>query len=155
MSLPDALNHYEKSLDVLEKAQEKAASKAALTVLAARDTVQHWLEETPEVTGYQLVRLSDLDDRLKAQKHHIVHVLDLNRWRSLLKPPKTAWWWYLNPPALFAFLEKSHPWLERLDWVWTFASLFFLTFAVTVVIDTLNRVVGEGLSTEGLLPFSW
>ncbi|NER84851.1 MAG: hypothetical protein F6K42_36115, partial [Leptolyngbya sp. SIO1D8] len=67
--------------------------------------------------------------------------------------PETAWWWHLGPPALFSCLEASYPWLERLDWVWAFASLFFLTFAVTVVIDTLNRVVGEGLNTQGLLPF--
>lgn len=154
-SLPDALQRYEQALDALEPSKKGAAlaqQKGALTVLAARDAVQRLVEETPSILAEQLLQLSQLDDRLRTQKAFIVRVLDQNHWRSLRNPPETAWWWRLEPSALFPFLERQYLWLDRLDWLWTFASLFFLTFAVTVVIDTLNRVVGEGLNPQGLFP---
>ena len=155
MSLADALQGYEQALDTLEKAKEEAVltqQKVALTVLAARDSVQYLVDETPSILAEQLLQLSQLDACLRTQKTAIVRVIDLNHWRSLLNPPESAWWWRLDPPALFPLLEKQYPWLDRLDWLWTFASLFFLTFTVTVVFETLNRVVGEGLNTPGLFP---
>ena len=154
-SLPDALQHYEQALDALEPSKKEAVlaqQKDALTVLAARDAVQRLVEETPSILAEQLLQLSQLDDRLRTQKAFIVRVLDQTHWRSLRNPPESAWWWRLEPSALFPFLERQYLWLDRLDWLWTFASLFFLTFAVTVVFDTLNRVVGEGLNPQGLFP---
>lgn len=155
MPLQDALQRYELALDALEKAkggEGLAQQKDVLTALAARDAVQHWVEETPSILAEQLLQLSQLDDRLSSQKTIIVQAVDLEYWRSLLNPSESAWWWRLEPPALFPFLEKQYLWLDRLDWLWTLASLFFLTFAVTVVFETLNRVVGEGLNTPGLFP---
>lgn len=152
MSLPNALNRYRKALDLWEKKGEEPADDRALEVLTARDAVQHWLGQTPDVTSEQLLQLDELDDRLDPQKPSLYKALDLDHWRSLVKPPESATWWYPQPPALLPFLEKRHPVLERFDWLFTFLSLFFLTLAVTVVLDTLNRVVGEGLNTQGMFP---
>lgn len=152
MSFPDALNRYERALDSWVKKDGELAGGRALEVLTARDAVQHWLGKTPDASSEQLLRLDKLDDRLSQQKPNIYAALDLDHWRSLLNPPDSATWWYPQPPALLPFLEKRHPILERFDWLFTFLSLFFLTLAVTVVLDTLNRVVGEGLNTQGMFP---
>ncbi|MEM6434699.1 MAG: tetratricopeptide repeat protein [Cyanobacteria bacterium P01_D01_bin.115] len=155
MPLPDTLHSYEQALEILEKSQGKdelSHRSSALNVLSARDKVQHLIDETPSVPAAQLFLLSQLDDRLKANETNISRVLELNHWRSLLNPPESAWWWYPEPAVLFPFLEKSYVWLDRLDWLWTFLSLFFLTAAVTVVLDTLGRVAGEGLNTQGMFP---
>jgi tetratricopeptide (TPR) repeat protein len=152
MSLQVALKNYEVALDAFKQPQPATFEIKALDVLTARDAVQHWLEKTPPISGEPLVYLKQLDDRLDQQKTNIYAALDLEHWRSLLNPRDSATWWYPQPPALLPFLEKRHPVLERFDWLFTFASLFFLTLAVTVVLDTLNRVVGEGLNTQGLFP---
>lgn len=152
MSLADTLNRYERALNSWTKKGGESVGDRALEVLTARDAVQHWLEKTPDVTSEQLLQLDALDDRLDPQKPNIYAALDLDHWRSLLNPPERATWWYPQPPALWPWLEQRHPWLEHFDWLFTFASLFFLTLAATVVLETLNRVVGEGLNTQGLFP---
>lgn len=155
LSLQDALTTCEQALDALELSQSRdqpAQQRCTLSALAARDALQHFLTKAPSVSADQLLQLSQLDERLKAQKTLIVRAIDLSHWRSLLNPPDSAWWWHFEPPALCPCLEKRYAWLNRLDWLWTFASLFFLTWAVTVVLDTLNRVAGEGINPQGIFP---
>lgn len=137
---------------VVDASEQTHWHQEALQVLLQRDAMQQHLETGIWIPAERLITLQQLDQRLRAHRLSLVRVLDLEQWRSLRNPPEQYWWWYLEPPALFPWLETRHPWLERLDWLWTFLSLFALTFAITIVLDTLNRVVGEGLNTAGMLP---
>jgi tetratricopeptide (TPR) repeat protein len=155
MALQDELVAYENALSILEASQTAASvdlQEPALDVLTARDAVHHTMGDMPAVPAKQLLWLNRLDDRLKVHSQWLFKTLDLGYWRSLLSPAENAWWWHPEPPALLPFLEKRYRWLDQLDWLWTFASLFFLTFSITVVLDTLNRVTGEGLNTQGMFP---
>lgn len=156
--LGDALDYYDKALTALENAAKEidgsnrsSLEHLILDVLTCRDTVESSLSRASRVSSEHLVRLQKLDQRLK-QSMPLIKTFPLGQWRSLVKSPEDNWWWYPDPPALFPWLEQRHAWLDSLDWLWTFFSLFFLTFAVTVVLDTLNRVAGEGLNTEGMFP---
>lgn len=153
-SLDEALQHYDRALTDLEKAKgdRSVLPSLILNLLTQRDAVQLVVDDIKVIPAEQVVFLGKLDDRLKKQKNAIATTNQLGRWRSLLHSPETAWWWYPEPPALFPLLEKRFDWLDRLDWLWTFISLFALTLSFTVVLDTLNRVVGEGLSTSGMFP---
>lgn len=141
-----------KSLPNILLESEALLGKAILDVLVYRDTVQTSLDKAVSLSADDLLLVEKLDKTLKSYRKTILKTIELDEWRSLLNPPTTAWWWHLEPPALLPCLEKQRRWLDRWDWLWTFASFFFLSFAVTVVFDTLNRVVGEGLDTQGLFP---
>ena len=127
-------------------------SELVVQALLQRDVIQQHLETGAWVSAELLIQLQDLDQRLRHHRLTVVRTIQLGKWRSLRNPPATHWWWYFEPPARFPILEKRHPWLNRLDWLWTFLSLFSLTLAFTIVLDTLKRVVGEGLNTAGMLP---
>lgn len=126
--------------------------RLVLDVLTIRDAIQHKLDSSAYISTEQLIAIQHLDDRLQQQRLVIVNAVNLGQWRSLLEPPESAWWWYLEPPALFAWMEKQQLWLNRLDWLWTFLSLVLLSISVSIVLDTLSRVVDEGLSSRGLFP---
>lgn len=149
--LADALRDYGAAIHALAPSNPDL-HQAVLTALTQRDAIQAILSDAAFVPAAQLTWLDDLDESLKSHKTLIVKTIDQGKWRSLLHIPDSSWWWHFEPPALFPWLEKPHPWLERFDWLWKLLSLFALTFAFTVVLDTLNRVAGEGLNTEGMFP---
>ena len=159
IALQDALQEYDQSLkeleDVLGGNDRSLIQQLTLATLLARDAVQVSLEKASSISAEQFLHLQRLDKKLKEKKGSILQKLpeiDTSSWRSLINASEDAWWWIFEPPALFSFLEKQRKWLSRFDWLWAFLSLFFLTWAVTVVFDTLNRVVGEGLNTQGIFP---
>lgn len=147
----DTLRDYEAAIQALDPSKPNL-HHAILTALTQRDAIQSILSDAAFVPAVQLTWLDNLDEKLKAHKTLIVKTIDQGKWRSLLHIPDSAWWWHFEPPALFPWLEKPHPWLERFDWLWKLLSLFALTLAFTVVLDTLNRVAGEGLNTTGMFP---
>lgn len=152
--LLDALKQYELALKLLNEAVKNSSNveAAALQVLTERDATQSCLVSASFIPADCLIELQGLDRQLREHRPVIVRSLNLEQWRSLHNPPEHYWWWYFEPLARFSWLEKRHPWLDRLDWLWTFLSLFALTLAFTIVLNTLNRVVGEGLNTAGMLP---
>ncbi|GAB4370078.1 MAG: hypothetical protein Kow00121_10500 [Elainellaceae cyanobacterium] len=170
-SLDAALDRYDKALTQLEPselADSPPVSEQILEALLARDAVQVALDEAKTVFSEALLRLNHLDDRLKPQleahfklwqqprlsKQDIRHRRELYQtianWRDLKHPPNTAWWWHFDPPALTPWLERRCTWSDRFDWLWTFLTLFFLTIAVTFILNTLNRVLAGGIDAQGL-----
>ncbi|NET35526.1 MAG: tetratricopeptide repeat protein [Cyanothece sp. SIO1E1] len=149
--LQDALRNYLNALNILQSANENDPDvfRKALEVLSQRDMVQASLDESKSISAVQLINLSDLDKCLKDQRSKILNVLDLAYWRSFTQSSETAWWWHLEPAALFSWLEKKHPWLNRLDWLWTFLSLFFLTISITFVFNTLSHILEGGVNERG------
>lgn len=124
----------------------------ALDVLLARDTVQAALEDETAIPAHLLLDLEAGDRTLKHHKNLITQHSELMTWRTMVNPPADAWWWFLDPPAWFPWLEQKSAWLDHFDWLWMGVSLFALTLSFTIILDTLNRVVGEGLDTSGMFP---
>ena len=151
--LEAALERYELALDFLEKpeaGEETSLVERVLEVLLARHSVQAVLEDSKSVLTSTFLRLDEQDSRLKACRGKIHRTRQLSNWRSLINPPQKAWWWYLEPPALFAWLEKSHPLLDRFDWLWKFLTLVALAISITFILNTLQRVLAGGLDTTGI-----
>lgn len=154
-SLIDTLNHYHQELERLQKAESDAlppSKQRALDVLLARDAIQATLDEETAIPAHLLLDLEAGDRTLKQHKNLITQHHELNTWRTMVNPPADSWWWFLDPPARFSWLEQKSTWLDRLDWLWMGVSLFALTLSFTIILDTLNRVVGEGLDTSGMFP---
>jgi tetratricopeptide (TPR) repeat protein len=153
LSLESALERYELALDFLEKPEaeeETSVAERVLEVLLARHSVQAALEDSKSVLTSTILRLDEQDSRLKACKGKIHRISQLSSWRSLINPPQEAWYWYLEPPALFTWLEKSHPLLDRFDWLWKFLTLVALAISITFILNTLQRVLAGGLDATGI-----
>ncbi|MEM9447749.1 MAG: tetratricopeptide repeat protein [Cyanobacteria bacterium P01_E01_bin.6] len=149
--LTTALQTYDTALHALTP-DAADLDQRMLTALTQRDAIQSILNKAASVSAAHLTHLDALDTILKSHKNRIVTTIDQGKWRSLLHIPDSSWWWHFEPPALVPWLEKPHPWLDRFDWLWKLLSLFALTFSFTVVLDTLSRVSGEGLNTNGMFP---
>ncbi len=157
MGLSDAFSHYQQALQQLQKPEAEvyqSKQQRAINVLLARDEVQAVLNNESTVPGHLLLKIAVCDRILKQQKNLITQHSDVSNWRNIVNPPKSYWWWHLDPPALFSWLEKEYGWLNDFDWLWIFITLFALTLSSTVIIETLNRVVGEGLNTSGIFPIA-
>lgn len=154
-SLLKAIQQYNTALELLRQGDRPhlpSLQQRALEVLLARDAVQVMLKQAESVSAALLLGIETQDQWLKHHKNQITAHLDLAAWRESHSPTQTSWWWYLEPPARFPWLEQRCTWLDRFDWLLTFLSLVALTFSFTVVLDTFNRVSGAGLDTTGLLP---
>lgn len=155
MALSDTFSHYQQTLEQLQKSEAEVSQSwelQALNVLLARDAVQAALDNESTISGYLLLNLEAKDRTLQKHKNLITQHLNLSKWRKIINPPKSHWWWYFEPPALLSWLEKENRWLDYFDWLWIFISLFALTLSFTIVIETINRVIGEGLDTSGMFP---
>lgn len=147
--LTTALQNYDTALNALTPGVADLEQRI-LIGLTQRDAIQSILDEAVSVSAVQLTRLDALDTTLKSHKNLIFNTIDQGKWRSLLNVSDSAWWWHFEPPALFLWLEKPIRGLDRFDWLWKLVSLFALTFSFTVVLDTLGRVAGEGLNSNGM-----
>ena len=149
-ALRTALEHYQHCLTNFKVVEPDLEDKLALALLLSRDVVEKGLISEEIITPEQLLRLKKLDQQLQAQRLKIVGVLNLKELRSYIHPPETYWWWYWEPPALLGWLEKKHPWLDSLDWLWKFITLIALAVSVTFILSTLQRLLAGGLVAGGI-----
>lgn len=147
-SLAIAIAPYDKALDALEAGSP--SQEQVLNVLLARDIVEVALQDTASIPSHQLMRLDDLDRKLKAQRSTITKTIKLRNWRNIHHPPATNWWWYFEPPALLPCLDQPHPLLDQLDWLWQLIILVALAISVTFILNTLKRVLSGGVDTAGV-----
>lgn len=151
-NLEIALNRYEATLNSLDKlgvSDQGNLEEQVLKVLLARQSVQIELEDTKRIPATILMRLKSQDSRLKQHRTKVYQARELANWREMISPPHTAWWWHLEPPALFPWLEKPHPVLDKLDWLWKFITLLALAISITFILNTLQRVMSGGLDGTG------
>jgi hypothetical protein len=59
-----------------------------------------------------------------------IQLVNSSSWHSLMNPPQEAWWWYLDPPALFSWLEKPSPVLDKLDGLWKLVTIVTLATSI-------------------------
>ncbi|MEO0373364.1 MAG: tetratricopeptide repeat protein [Cyanobacteria bacterium P01_A01_bin.17] len=140
-TLSELLNQYERGLSCV--VHEATVTEAqVLEVLLTRDSIQSNLKELPP-NAADLQRLEALDTQLRGTKERIQSIQNLKRWRSLANPDNkidaSAWWW----PSL--------PQSARGDWLWSAASVVFLSASASLILNTASRFWSGGFASAGTL----
>lgn len=160
--LDSSLNYYDKVLTTLEEtaalssnrrscrqvrfqdAQQRLSQEQLrsiiLNVLRSRDTVESTLATIPKASTESLLRLMQLDDRLRNQTSFIVEAVPLANWRATVRPDVGAWWWSLEDP-------EHH--LDRFDWLWDMLTIILLTISVSLVVVISGRFLSGGPDVLG------
>ena len=112
-----------------------------LDVLIARDAVQAALMAQSPAPRWSLLKVQELDNRLKGQSEFIVQTTNLADWRSIVNPSASAWWWFLDQSIL-----RSQ---DRLDWLWSGLSISSLTISVALVTNISSRWLSGGIDELG------
>lgn len=132
-----ALEHYQQALDEL-----KGGAGKLLPVLLARDQVESALAQTRAIAAGQVQQLVALDGQLRQQAQSLP--ADLSKWRSVVHPPNTAWWWYLDQEER----EKEND----LPWILLTGTLLTLTVPLTLeIVKRLWDGAPDRLSVFGTL----
>ncbi len=139
-SLEHTLNRYEQILNTLEKASPLPCQEQILDVLITRDAVQAALTETNPIPTASLLKLDELDNRLRKHRETMELGMDLGHWREILKPSEDAWWWLWETPS-------PPTWWEQIDWAGNFLIIIFLTASVSLVADISSKFLSGGLDT--------
>ncbi|EGJ29195.1 hypothetical protein LYNGBM3L_64520 [Moorena producens 3L] len=116
------------------------SKEIVLEVLTARDTVQAELSNQSQIPTGSLIKVNDLDNRLKQETNKITTVVDLTEWHSILNPKVDAWWWFFKPP--------KHRW-DYLDWLGKILTVVFLTSSLSLTVDISSRFLTGGPDTVG------
>ncbi|NET80805.1 MAG: tetratricopeptide repeat protein [Moorea sp. SIO1F2] len=116
------------------------SKEIVLEVLTARDTVQAELSNQSQIPIGSLIKVNDLDNRLKQETNKITTVVDLTEWHSILNPKVDAWWWFFKPP--------KHRW-DYFDWLWKILTVVFLTSSLSLTVDISSRFLSGGPETLG------
>ncbi|MGL5196156.1 MAG: tetratricopeptide repeat protein [Chroococcales cyanobacterium] len=156
------LIRYGTALAAIEEYGPNSPSlEQVLEVMTARDALSAIGNPGVEVAGESLVKLLDLDHRLKAQAEAIASDGKLEKSRATFNPPDSNWWWFLTVP-------QTTPQWKRFDWIWDSltagalvlaGSFMFNTvqafssggFAVSEAFGTIAQVAGLGVVTKGAL----
>ena len=124
-------------------------TRRVLGIYLIRDALQLQVHNN-ELSAGQLERLSQLDDRFNQQLDALSYQADrqslsttlgqLDKLRSVLKPPSEAWWW---------FSKVNVHWWDRLDVVWNSFTLIWLTASFSLLTDIVSRFLVGGTGIVG------
>jgi tetratricopeptide (TPR) repeat protein len=142
MNLDQFLERYSATIISLEEAQPQPSAEHILAVLKARDEVQTALIDRTADHPEDLIRVIELDRRLKQQSMRIAQTVKLADLRASLQPSAQAWWWSLEAPA--------GKW-DRFDWLWTALTILCLTISLGLVADISSRFLSGGPDTWAAL----
>lgn len=124
-ALQVALERYEAALDKLGRAM--VYPEQILNVLKARDAVQEALRDIDIDPGDKLIRIVQLDGRLKKEAKRFAQAAELADWRASLRPLPEAWWWSLE---------------HGFGASWRALSLLSLTAALSLLVNISSRFLG-------------
>ena len=143
--LERALTDYESVLKELEESEEKERSpspETCLQILLLRDKIQTQVTREHPPSTQAALRLISLDERLSEQGGLIAKTLPLDKFRDLIDPPESAWWWYVQPP------EKIHPW-DTFNWLWELLTVPILASNFALVAAISSRFLAGGPDAIG------
>ncbi len=143
--LERALTDYESVLKELEESEEKERSpspETCLQILLLRDKIQTQVTREHPPSTQAALRLISLDERLSEQGGLIAQTLPLDKFRDLIDPPESAWWWYVQPP------EKIHPW-DTFNWLWELLTVPILASNFALVAAISSRFLAGGPDAIG------
>lgn len=144
-ALEQTLTEYERALQELEEGNETERSPAAdtcLQILLLRDKIQTQVTREHPPSTRAVLQLISLDERLSEQGGLIAQTLPLDKFRDLIDPPESAWWWYVQPP------EKIHPW-DTYNWLWEILTVPILTSNFALVAAISSRFLAGGPDAIG------
>ncbi|WP_159784755.1 tetratricopeptide repeat protein [Sodalinema gerasimenkoae] len=143
--LERALTDYESVLKELEESEEKERSPSTdtcLQILLLRDKIQTQVTREHPPSTQAALRLISLDERLSEQGGLIAQTLPLDKFRDLIDPPESAWWWYVQPP------EEIHPW-DTFNWLWELLTVPILASNFALVAAISSRFLAGGPDAIG------
>ena len=117
-----ALENYQQVLEALG-----GDPKRLLPILLARDQVGAVRKQVSALSVEQTRRLIALDERLCRQVARM-SLDNLSTWRQTLRPPESAWWWFLDRKA------------EERDLPWVLLTGTLLLLTTTLTIEILKRL---------------
>ena len=146
------LEQYDTALTNLEEALEKSAQfqtnqlsvELVVAVFTVRDALEKQLEEA-ETPGLSLVKVRELDSRLRKQFQAFAKQLSQENRRNILRqledlrdicrPPTAAWWWSPKIPV---------HWWDRLDLAWDTLAIIWLAATFSLLTDISSRFLSGG-----------
>ncbi|NEQ42048.1 MAG: tetratricopeptide repeat protein [Leptolyngbya sp. SIOISBB] len=141
--LEKALDRYIEILKAL-KNPDSHFEDTCLNVLILRDEIQSLLEDHSPSARKVLPRLVILDDCLKQQGKAIAQAVPLDKWREIINPPESAWWWHLKAP------KPIRSW-NQLDWLYEALAVPIHTFNFALVVAISSRFLIGGPDNFGAL----
>ena len=138
------IENYHRMLSNFDFSKKSQLSEEQIVeLLLYRDALQSfWDEECSNKSLDQsrsnFIRLSkeieDIDQTLKDNSVAIVESIDLEKWRSKIKPAEDAWWWYLESEA-----EQRSLWF-KLDWIWNLLTGVSLAISASFMVSIYSAV---------------
>lgn len=126
---------------------EQPIAPFVLAVLSQRDRIQKALESDVSIpNGNILHALSELDQKLRDQATAIAPFTQSADWRASFNPDPKAWWWFLEAP--------KDGWSDRLDWLWSAATVTGLTVSIGLLGDIAPRFLTGGPDSIGAIAVS-
>ena len=130
--LQQAIERCDRALSKLEGTRRRnRTSKHILEVLLARDQVaQHQCEE--QLFSETLIKITELDQRLKKQRLTILRTKELPVWKSCLNPASENWWWDLKLNLLGS---EDEPMTIK-DRLWIAGAVMTTVIAAAILLNT-------------------
>ncbi|MFN7716678.1 MAG: tetratricopeptide repeat protein [Pseudanabaenaceae cyanobacterium] len=117
--------------------------KDALSVLVARDELEHLITQNIRLSVTEILTIADLDHKLAKYHTILLNSINVAQFHDLLHPPKNHWWWFV--PADESLEEQIDPW-DRFDWVFNLLSMAFLAGFASLATQVIPIVFSNGLS---------
>lgn len=139
-NLRNLLNQYEKQLAEYPNSSAET-DKALLAILLLRDEIYYELQSTVPAAE-ELIQLDLLDSKLKVHQAITQRFNKIRKYQLLIPRHRKsqAWWWALTD-------TKSSTW----NWLWSVASIVFLSVSVSLVLNTASRFWVSGVASKGTL----
>lgn len=141
-ALEDSTALYADSMTALEKSMPNPSSQEILAVLTARDLIQAQILSRSYLSKDYLLKIKDLDDRLRTKSKIVSEVIELESWRLIINAPKDAWWWFLEDTT-------NAPAWTRLEWPWNTLTIVCLAINFSFVTDIAPRFFSGGPNLIG------
>ncbi len=135
------IDEYEALLaNLLES--ETPSNAIILELLQARDAVEEVVQAKSKKSVDLLLRLPNLDQKLRNNEEAIAKSINLSLWRNILNPPSTYWWWFFDLPQIDFEVHQSN----QFGWVWNILTIACLAGFTSFVSKVIPIVFAGGVS---------
>ena len=138
--LTEAIRSYQKKLEAAEGAATGTIELLA-GVLIARDQVHLALNDSTLHNAGQLVKLTNLDERLRSLAPKYQGIMQVTVLRDARSAPGDHWWWQLG------WMKRQ----TRTDKILNGLTSLLSVFILGLVLDIAPRFIGGGSDTWGIM----
>ncbi len=138
------IEQYENKLQALED-RTSFSSDTVLSLLLLRDEIQKTVHNTEAISPLIVQKISYFDQQLQQYQDEIVTLNDYDQWVRSIQPQDDAWWWQWQLP------HKTTKWKTFLDWLINILILIFSGFSISLIIDSVPRILSGGLDQFSVL----